>query len=717
MKATIDEALELGIAAHKQNKLEKAEMLYRAILKNQPAHPDANHNLGLILTSSTKKNMALPFFKTALESNPNVEQYWISYIDALIKGKQFANAQRVLEKGERQGVTSQRIDFLKDQLKPIIRPNATRDSEQKEQQEFVSQPNKPYIESQTRRGKDQKVNVKSPDKKHQTRLIEHYQKGRYAEAQKLALSLTDEFPQYALAWKILGVLFERAGRLSEALTVNDTLVSLSPQDFEAHYNQGITLKKLGKLEKAIKSYQRAVQLNSGFSDAHYNLASVLRKLGRQEEAEESYRQVIDLKSHMPEAHYHLALVLEELGRPEEAVKSYRRATKFKPDFFEAHFNLGGILRELGDFEEARISYEQAVASKSDSTKANINLGATLKELGRLDEAEAILLRAIASEPNLPEAHSNLANTLKEKGKLEEAEASYTKAIELRPNYVNALKNRGLLFFDKGDFKSALKDFDLSDTSDSRAYALAALYALGDIKNIYERIESHLHVDGKNLRVAAFSSFISEIQKKSTAHAFCKNPLEFLYFSNISSHCNNADLFMTEMIEELHCIENVWEPTGQTTKQGFQSKRSINLFENPSTQISRLKSVILDELNLYYAKFKNDSCSYIKDWPSGNNLNAWYVILKNQGYQGLHIHPAGWLSGVVYLKVVPPLEKQEGAIEFSLSGEHYDHIGSPKILFQPQLGDIVFFPSSLHHRTIPFTTQTDRIIISFDLQPR
>ena len=37
-------------------------------------------------------------------------------------------------------------------------------------------------------------------------------------------------------------------------------------------------------------------------------------------------------------------------------------------------------------------------------------------------------------------------------------------------------------------------------------------------------------------------------------------------------------------------------------------------------------------------------------------------------------------------------------------------------YQPEVGDIVFFPSSLHHKTIPFTTDADRIIVSFDLVP-
>jgi hypothetical protein len=75
-----------------------------------------------------------------------------------------------------------------------------------------------------------------------------------------------------------------------------------------------------------------------------------------------------------------------------------------------------------------------------------------------------------------------------------------------------------------------------------------------------------------------------------------------------------------------------------------------------------------------------------------------------------------LSGVIYLKVVPSLENNEGAIEFGLNGATYTDDNSPKVIHQPEAGDIVLFPSSLHHSTIPFTTDTDRIVISFDLAP-
>ena len=170
-----------------------------------------------------------------------------------------------------------------------------------------------------------------------------------------------------------------------------------------------------------------------------------------------------------------------------------------------------------------------------------------------------------------------------------------------------------------------------------------------------------------------------------------------------------------MIEELHNVKTIWEPRNLATRKGFQS--NINLFENPLEKMSYLKSIIIDELDSYYSKFKNESCSYIQKWPSEKRLVGWHVILKQHGNQNVHNHPSGWLSGVIYLKLVPALEKNEGAIELGLNGEFYSDVNSPKVIYPPKLGDIILFPSSLHHKTIPFSTDTDRISIAFDLMPK
>ena len=75
MELTIEQALQQGVAAHKEGKLKEAERLYRAILESQPKHADANHNLGVLAVSVNKADTALPLFKTALEANPKIEQF------------------------------------------------------------------------------------------------------------------------------------------------------------------------------------------------------------------------------------------------------------------------------------------------------------------------------------------------------------------------------------------------------------------------------------------------------------------------------------------------------------------------------------------------------------------------------------------------------------------------------------------------------------------
>ena len=51
MALSIEQALQQGVAAHKEGKLQEAERLYRCILQSQPAHPDANHNPGILAVS------------------------------------------------------------------------------------------------------------------------------------------------------------------------------------------------------------------------------------------------------------------------------------------------------------------------------------------------------------------------------------------------------------------------------------------------------------------------------------------------------------------------------------------------------------------------------------------------------------------------------------------------------------------------------------------
>jgi hypothetical protein len=95
-------------------------------------------------------------------------------------------------------------------------------------------------------------------------------------------------------------------------------------------------------------------------------------------------------------------------------------------------------------------------------------------------------------------------------------------------------------------------------------------------------------------------------------------------------------------------------------------------------------------------------------------------MQSGGYLSSHIHEEGWISGAVYLSIPKDsgLDGQEGAIELSSDGDEYPrlHDEFEKKVILPNVGDVVFFPSSVFHRTIPFNSKEERICIAFDIKP-
>jgi tetratricopeptide (TPR) repeat protein/2-polyprenyl-3-methyl-5-hydroxy-6-metoxy-1,4-benzoquinol methylase len=411
MELTTEQALQQGVTAHKEGKLQDAERLYRAILKSQPTHPDANHNLGLIAVSVNKTDAAVPLFKAALAANPEIEQFWLSYIDALIKLKQFDNAKQVIQQGKQKGINKEKLNTLDRKIGPIKKP--------------------------------QKNDGTSPSQAQINTLIEHYQNKRFDAAEKLSLSITKQFPAHQFGWKALGAVLKQTGRITDSLTAMQKSVQLAPQDAEAHSNLGVMLQELGRLDEAEASYKHVIALKTDSAEAHFNLGAMLQELGRLDEAESSYKQAIALKPDYAKAHNNLGSTLKELGRSDESKASYKQAITMKPDSAEAHNNLGAVLQELGRLEESEASCKRAISLKPDFAKAYSNLGNTLHELGRLDEALASYTQAIELKPDYAEAHSNLGSTLQELGRLDEAVASYTQAIELKPDFAEAYVNFGI----------------------------------------------------------------------------------------------------------------------------------------------------------------------------------------------------------------------------------------------------------------------------------
>ena len=124
MKLSAEDALKQGIEAHQAGRIQEADKYYTAILQAAPKHPDANHNMGVLAVGVGKVQEALPFLKTALEANPSVGQFWLSYIDALIKLNRPDEAKAILSQAKQKGAEGEGFDKIEQRLDKLKEDNA-----------------------------------------------------------------------------------------------------------------------------------------------------------------------------------------------------------------------------------------------------------------------------------------------------------------------------------------------------------------------------------------------------------------------------------------------------------------------------------------------------------------------------------------------------------------------------------------------------------------
>ncbi len=317
---SLEQALQQAIAHHQAGQLQEAEHLYRCILQVHPAHPEANHNLGVLAVQVKQSVAALPYFKVALEANPNQGQYWLSYIDALIQANETVIARKVLEQGMQRGLQGEAVEVLADRLNKSSKAKLPLDE--------------------------------------MNEMIALFNKGRYAETRTLAESITARYPQQGIGWKVLGAVFKQMGQKEAALKASQKAAELMPDDANAYSNLGAVLQDCGRPEEAVTCCRRALEINPDYFEAHYNLGNAMQNIGRIDEAVACYRRAIEIKPDYTEAHYNLGNVMRDRGQLDEAVACFHRVLETKPDFSEVYCQLGGIFQNQGKLSEALSCYQQ-----------------------------------------------------------------------------------------------------------------------------------------------------------------------------------------------------------------------------------------------------------------------------------------------------------------------------------------------------------------------
>lgn len=102
---------------HEQNEAwQDAIQLYQEVLQLQPQHAEANHYMGRLLAMVASLEQALPFLERAVMQQPAIEQYWVTYIDALAQSGLVSAVEHALVLGQSHGLQTQTARMLADEF-------------------------------------------------------------------------------------------------------------------------------------------------------------------------------------------------------------------------------------------------------------------------------------------------------------------------------------------------------------------------------------------------------------------------------------------------------------------------------------------------------------------------------------------------------------------------------------------------------------------------
>jgi uncharacterized protein (TIGR02466 family) len=474
-----------------------------------------------------------------------------------------------------------------------------------------------------------------------------------------------------------------AGQLANAANMAKSLLTQYPNTFILHNVLGIALDGLGQYEGAINSYRNALKL----------------------------------QPNMPDLHFNLGIALSNVGQFTEAAASYRKAIALQPKFFEAYGNLGTLLQKQGKLDEAVASYRKALSINEDP-RGHFNLGTALRDQGKLDEAIKHYRQAIALFPNYADAHSNLGETLRDQGNIQEAITSYQNALALNPNHPSANYNMAEFLYLAKRFDEAIPHFERSQLDDWLERSMYCLYKAERFDDFKRKLDEIVNA-GKHTApfLATLSTHYTVNFGVENPYNFCKNGFDFVYNAAIPELSQADSPLLKALLNDIHNAE-IAERVQGMLHNGKQS--AGNLFKRPEASFRTLGELVKKEFMNYKNKFAGADCELIKSFPEEFEFtSSWYVKMRQGGHLDAHIHEIGWISGAVYLAM--PSDKkspEEGAFEYGIHGDDYPqkHGNFPVGTVVPNVGEIVLFPSSLFHRTIPFTSSEERICIAFDLKP-
>ncbi len=492
------------------------------------------------------------------------------------------------------------------------------------------------------------------------------------------------------------------------------------QDVSQILARAMQLHQGGHADAAKTEYLRVLMRQPRNADAAHLLGLLLLGENQADEALPYLDKAVEAAPGISEFLSTRAVALVNLGRLGDAIADYERALAICPDDAGLNYNLGLAFAQNGNFRSARSAFSRAVSLKPDFVEAHGNLGVAHQELGEPSDAVAAFERALSLQPDSPVLLNNLGLALQEAERTSDALKAFERAHQLDPGNAQALCNKGNLLCEMNDWSTASSAYSaalaqLPDLAEANFGLGYVAFRTGDESGAAARLLKCLRHHPGDARALAYLSLVQGSDKSGPG----TEPLVDFSRYPVRASLDLSDQILDDLRAHVRGHPSLkWEPAGKSTRSGSQTARIDEAEPGPmGSLVARLKNWLNNHLDDIAVLPEHPHFFRV---PDSYALAIWATVLVRQGRQLAHIHPNGWLSGVVYLTDSPVLDSGDNPMAGCFEIGRFDPEMEPRsssdsVFISPKPGQLVVFPSYYFHRTVPFESEHERISIAFDVE--
>jgi tetratricopeptide (TPR) repeat protein len=226
------------------------------------------------------------------------------------------------------------------------------------------------------------------------------------------------------------------GRYVDAQQCCLTVLSYDPRHADSHFLLGMVSIAQGRFREAADLLERATMLDNSRAAYHAQLARCQVTLNRHAEARQTADRAMHLEPTDAQTLDTIGAVYSRTRDHDKAVEVFREAVVRDPKNSNFQFNLGASLRFIGDFDGAEVAFEAAAHSTPKYYKAHSALSHLKRqtpENNHTDRLETLIRNADGDLQSETGLRSALAKEYDDLGEYDRAFAHMAKAYaKLRP---------------------------------------------------------------------------------------------------------------------------------------------------------------------------------------------------------------------------------------------------------------------------------------------